>query len=91
MFKLNAKFDANSLFYSVILNGMATQYTCSLNGIYHPHLTSTVRSLLFMHAHSSLLSLDARIHQCHANHSCYIVMVELSPDLVYDFVLIGFV
>ena len=22
---------------SVILNVMATQYTCSLNGIYHPH------------------------------------------------------
>ena len=37
MFKLKAKFDADSLLYSVILNVMATQYTCSLNGIYHPH------------------------------------------------------
>ena len=37
MFKLNAKFDADSLFYLLILNVMATQYTCSLSGIYHPH------------------------------------------------------
>ena len=37
MFKLNAKFDADSLLYSVILNATGTQYTRSLNGIYHPH------------------------------------------------------
>ena len=37
MFKLNAKFDADSSLYSLILNIMATQYTCSLNGVYHPH------------------------------------------------------
>ena len=37
MFKLNAKFDAGSLLYSVILNGTATQYTCSLSGVYRPH------------------------------------------------------
>ena len=37
MFKLNAKFDADWLFYSVILNVTATQYTCPLNGAsYHP-------------------------------------------------------
>ena len=35
MFKLNAKFDADLLLYSVILSTMATQYTCSLNGVYH--------------------------------------------------------
>ena len=34
MFKLNAKCDADSLLYSVILNVTVTQYTCSLNGIY---------------------------------------------------------
>ena len=34
MFKLNAKFDAESLpSHSVILNVPATQYTCSLNGV----------------------------------------------------------
>ena len=37
MFKLNAKFEVDSLLYLVILNSMATQYTCSLNGIYRPH------------------------------------------------------
>ena len=36
MFKLNAKLDADSLLYSVILNVMATQHTCSLNGVYWP-------------------------------------------------------
>ena len=37
MFKLNAKFDADSLLYLLILNVTATQYTCSLNSIYCPH------------------------------------------------------
>ena len=38
MFKLNAKSDADSLLYSLShLNVMATQYTCSLNGVYCPH------------------------------------------------------
>ena len=36
MFKLHAKFDADSLLYSLILNETATQYICSLNAIYHP-------------------------------------------------------
>ena len=35
--KLNAKFNANSLLYSVILNVTVTQYTCSLNDLYCPH------------------------------------------------------
>ena len=37
MFKLNAKLDADSLLYSVILNAMVTRYTCPLNSVYHPH------------------------------------------------------
>ena len=37
MFKLNAKFDVDSLLYLLILNVTTTQYTCSLNGVYHPH------------------------------------------------------
>ena len=36
IFKLNTKFDADSLLYSVILNVMATQDMWSLNGIYCP-------------------------------------------------------
>ena len=53
--------------HSVILNATATQYTCSLKGIYHPLLTSTVKLSLFSHAHSSLLSSVARLHRCCAN------------------------
>ena len=37
MFKLLVKFDADSLLYSLILNMMATQYTCSFNDSFHPH------------------------------------------------------
>ena len=41
MFKLNTKFENLMQICcstcSVILNAMATQYTCSLNSIYHPH------------------------------------------------------
>ena len=57
---------------SVIVNVTATQYTCSLNGVPPPPLTSTVKSSLFTHAHSSPLSLAARLHQCHLNCSRYI-------------------
>ena len=57
---------------SIILNATATQYMCSLNGIYCPPLTSIEKSSLFTHAHSSPLSLAAKLHQCHANHSFYI-------------------
>ena len=69
MFKLNAKVWCRSSLYLFILNVLATQYTCSLNGIYHPPLTSTVKSSLFTHVHSSPLSLGARLHPCCANHS----------------------
>ena len=37
-----------------------------------PLLTSTVKSSLFTHVHSSPLFLAARLCWCHANHSCYI-------------------
>ena len=64
MFKLNAKFDVDSLLYSLShfeCDGhtvhMLTQW-CLL-----PPLTSTVKSSLFTHAHSSPLSLAARLHR----------------------------
>ena len=73
MFKLNIKFDADFLLYLlVILNVMATQYRGSLSGVLSPPLTSTVKSPLLTHVHSSPLSLTARLNQCHANCSCYI-------------------
>ena len=57
---------------SVILKATATQYTLSLNSFSTTPLTSTVKLSLFTHAHSSPLSLAARLHQCHTNHSSYI-------------------
>ena len=73
MFKLNTKFDAGLLLYSLShfeCNGH-TVHTLTQWCLLSP-LTRTVKSLLFMHAHSSALSLAARLHRCHANHSCYI-------------------
>ena len=72
MFKLNTIFDADLLLYMLILIAMATQYTCSLSGIYLPPLTNTVKSSLFTHVYSSPLSLAAKLHRYHTNHSCHI-------------------
>ena len=55
---------------SVILYAMATQYTCSLNSVYHPHWP------VQWSRHCSCMcipvSLAARLHWCHTNHSHYI-------------------
>ena len=55
--------------HSAILNAAATQYT---QQSLQPPLTSTVKSSLFTHVHSSPLSLAARLHWCHSNCSHYI-------------------
>ena len=68
MFKLNAKFDADSLFYSFShfeCDGHTVQMLIQQH--LPPSLTSTVKSSLFTHAHSSPLSLAARSHRCRAN------------------------
>ena len=57
--------------WSVILNVTATQYTCSLSGIYHPHWLVQWRHHC-SHAHYSPLSLVARSHWCCVNDSCCI-------------------
>ena len=73
MFKLNAKFDADLLLYLLShfeseghTVHMLTQQ-CLL-----PPLTSTVKLALFTHAHSSPLSLAARLHWCRTNRFHYI-------------------
>ena len=73
MFKLNTKFDADLLLYSL------SHFECSDHTVHMlthqslpPPLTSTVKSSLFTHVHSSPLSLAARLHQCCTNHSRYI-------------------
>ena len=73
----------------------ATQCTCSFNLGLLPPLTSTVKSSLFMHAHSSPLSSAARLHPCHINHSHYInslfVLVIISFAVQSLFSLVQFV
>ena len=58
MFKLNAKFDADLLFY-LLSHFECEGYTVQILTQQHllPPLTSTVKSSLFTHVHSSLLSL----------------------------------
>ena len=69
MFKLNSKFDADSWLYS-LSHFECDGYTCSLYGVcLHYWL---VKLSLFMHAHSSPLSLAARLHGCGTKCSRYI-------------------
>ena len=72
-FKLNAKFDADSLLYSL------SHFECDGHTVHmltqQPlllPLTSTVKSSLLTHAHSSPLSLAARLHRCHTDCFHYI-------------------
>ena len=72
-FKLNAKFGGDSLLNS------SSDFECDCHTVHMlnqcclpPPLTGTVKSSLFVHAYSSPLSLVARLHQCHENHSHYI-------------------
>ena len=72
MFKLNAKFDADSLLYSL------SHFECHSHMLHMPTqqhlpppLASTVKSL-FTHVCSNPLSLAARLHQFRTNHSNYI-------------------
>ena len=74
MLKLNAKFDEYSLLYSFShfeCDGY-TVYNMLIQQCLAPPLTSTVKSSLFTHAHSSAVSLAARLHRCPTNHSRYI-------------------
>ena len=73
LFKLNEKFDADPLLYSL------SHFECDCHTVHMlsqqclpPPLTSTVKSYLFTHAHSSPLSLAARLHWCSANCFHYI-------------------
>ena len=72
MFKLNAKLDTDSLLYSL------SHFECHGHTVHMltwqhlpPPLTSTVKSSLFMHVHSSPLSLAASLHGCCTNCSRY--------------------
>ena len=73
IFKLYAKSDTDSLPYSL------GHFECRGHTVHTlteqslpPPLTSTVKSSLFTHVHSSPLSLAVRLHRRRANSSCYI-------------------
>lgn len=72
MFKLNAKCDADWLIYS-LSNFECKGHTVQMHTRLAPPLTNTVKSQLSKHADSSPLSLAARLHSCHANHSRYMI------------------
>ena len=72
MFKLNTKFDAYLSLYLLI------HFECDSHRVHMliqqrvpPPLTGTVKLPLFMQAHSSPLSLAARLDRCYAHHSYY--------------------
>ena len=74
MFKLNAKFDTDLFLYS-LSHFECDSHTVHMLTQWHlpPPLTSTVKLSSFTHVHSSPLSLVARLHGYHANHSHYIL------------------
>ena len=74
MFKLNTKFDVDSLLYC---HFECNDHTVHMLTQQHPPppLTSAVNSSLFTHVHSSPLSplsLATRLHRCQANCSHYV-------------------
>ena len=86
MFKLNAKFDADLLLYSL------SHFDCDGHTIHMltqrhllPPLSSTVKSSLFTHVHSSPLSLAARLQWCHANCPFYINHAWIFLDRPYKY------
>ena len=62
MFKLNAKCDADLLLYLLSHFECAGHTVHLLTQHLLPPVTSTVKSSLFMHVHSSPLSLAVRLH-----------------------------
>ena len=70
MFKNNTTFDADSLLY-FLRHFECDGHTIHILTQWHllPPLTSTMRLSLFMHVHSSPLSLAARLDQCYTNRS----------------------
>ena len=82
MFKLNTECDADLLLY------LLSHLECDSHTLHMltAPLTGTVKSSLFMHAHSSPLSLAARLYQCRANHSRYISDGWTSPGQTSSYI-----
>ena len=73
MFKPNTKLDVGSLLYT-LSHFEGDGHTVHMLTQWHllPPPTSAVKSSLFMHVHSSPLSLAARLHWCYTNLSHYV-------------------
>ena len=85
MFKVNAKFDADSLLYSLShFECMGHRVHMLTQGHLPPPLTSTVKSSLFMQVHSSPLSLAASLRAITQSILSILTMTGLLPD---DFIL----
>ena len=88
MFKLSAKSDADS--QSFWMQWPHSTHAPSMAST-APPLTSTVKLSLFTHAHSSPLSLAARLHRCCTNCSRYINNGwTFSGDLIYHLINLFF-
>ena len=72
MFKLNVKFDVDSLLYS-LSHFEWDGHTVHMLTQQHlpPPMSDTIKSSLFTHKHSSPRPLAASLHWCHTNHSHY--------------------
>ena len=86
MLKLNAKFDADSLLHSLSHFDCEshTEHMLTQWHLLSP-LTNTMKSSLFTDAHSSPLSLAARLHSYHVNCFHYIFL----KDFIYLFLESG--
>ena len=91
VFKLNTKFDTDSLLYSLShFEGddhtvhMLTQWSLP------PPLTSTVKTSVFMHVHSSPPSLAARLHRCH-NFLIMLTMAGLLPNRPHTYYMSNYI
>ena len=73
LFKLHAKFDVDPLLYSLsYFNVMATQYTCTLNGVYSPH-----RLVQWSHQYSPC-TFQSTLLACQVRSTLYILFCYIN-------------
>ena len=90
MLKLNAKFVTDLLLY------LLSHFECNghtvhilTQGCLLPPLTTTVKSSLFTHVHSSPLSLAVRLHWCRQIILVILTMAGLFPDRPHHICIFG--
>ena len=92
MSKLNVKFDADLLLYLLSHFEYDSHTVYMLTQWHLPlPLTSTVKSSLSMHAHSSPLLLAAKLYQYHSNCSFMLTMAWLFLDRLHILIFLYFI